>query len=112
MPESMLPDEKRELKRLALNAPALVESLAKRGEGDVKYLVTRDLSGGGAYFHTRVPLEVETTIEVGIFLDIEKLEEISLDGHVLIQANGMVQRVDSSGMAVRFLGKCRVLPLY
>jgi len=112
MSESMLADEKRELKRLALNAPALVESLALRGEGDVKYLVTRDLSGGGVYFHTRAPLEIETTVEIGIFLDIEKLEEITLDGHVLIQANGMVQRVDSSGMAVKFLEKCRVLPLY
>ena len=105
----MADEEKRLLKRFELNAPALAEPLSSPGDDEIYYLITRDLSGGGAYFHTEAPLTLDTPVQVGIYLDISQLEKLPVAGHVVIRAKGLVKRIEPDGMAVQFLDKCRVL---
>ena len=108
----MADDEKRQLRRFDLNAPALVEQVSSENGEEITYLTTRDLSGGGAFFQTEHPLHLDTDVKVGIFLDVSKLQKITLDGHVLIRARGTVRRIEPNGMAIQFLEKCKVLSVY
>lgn len=103
--------EKRQLSRYKLSAPATIECDQSGWEDGYQFTLTRDLSGGGAYFKTPLPLQLDDVVKVKIFLKVEKLGFAKLDGHVLVEAEGKVLRADSRGMAVKFNEMCQVLPV-
>ena len=107
----MTDEEKRQAERYPLRAPAMVECSPAPADANCLLLMTRNLSGGGAYFSARTPVTVDTDVKVGIFLEVSKLREIPVNGHVYVQASGTVLRSDATGMAVRFLDKCQVIPI-
>jgi len=102
-------EEKRDLKRYKLAAPATIESNQPDWEDSFQYFMTRDVSGGGAFFKTKQPLRTDTDVKVKIYLEVGKLEKLPLSGHVLIQADGIVSRTESTGMAVKFNSRCQVI---
>lgn len=107
----MMVMERRSLRRFGLEAPAMVEF--ENGAKDARfiYLLTRDISGEGAYFHTADPLDIDAFVKIQIYLDVEKLGQLPVDGHVLVVADGRVLRSELAGMAVQFNDSCRVVPV-
>lgn len=103
--------EKRQLSRYILTAPATIECEHSGWEDGCQFTLTRNLSGGGAYFNIPVPLQLDEVVKVKILLKVEKLGFAKLDGHVLVEAEGKVLRADSKGMAVKFNEMCQVLPV-
>ena len=103
--------ERRNLKRFALEVPAIVECTDSSTETAFHYLLTRDISGSGASFQTPTALGVNANVKVKIFLDIEKLAELPVGGHVLVVADGRVLRSDFEGVAVQFNEVCQVVPV-
>lgn len=104
-------EEKRDLIRYRLAAPATIESEQSDWDESFQYLLTRDVSGGGAYFKTEQPLQTDADVKVKIFLEVGKLGNLPLSGHVLVQADGIVLRTESTGMAVKFSTVCQVIPV-
>ena len=104
-------EEKRELKRYMLAAPATIECDQADWDDGFKYLLTRDISGSGAYFRTSEPLQIDADVKVKIYLEVGKLGNLPLSGHVLVLAEGIVLRAEDAGMAVKFSERCQVIPV-
>lgn len=103
--------ERRQLRRFGVEVPAMVEFGTAPKEVGFIYLLTRDISGRGAYFQTSDPLDIDAFVKVQIYLDVEKLANLPVGGHVLVVADGRVLRSELSGMAVQFNDSCRVVPV-
>lgn len=101
--------ERRDLRRFGLEAPAMVECVDSPTKATFHYLLTRDISGSGAYFQTPAPLAIDANVRIQIYLDVDKLAELPIGGHVLVVADGRVLRSEFSGMAVQFSDYCQVV---
>jgi c-di-GMP-binding flagellar brake protein YcgR len=104
--------ERRELERFDLQIPAkirLVESDSLQKPFDLE---TRDISSGGAFFHTTEPLPIGTDVSIDLVLNLDRLKAIKEDLHwVHIQVKGTVVRSDSAGMSVSFAPDYQIRPL-
>lgn len=104
-------NERRDLKRYELSAPATIECDPPGSQPGFLYLLTRNISGGGAFFLTEDPLRADQNVKVNICIDVGKLGELPLGGHVMLMAAGQVLRTEPFGMAVKFIEKCQVIPV-
>ncbi len=96
--------ERRRLQRFTVSAFATVQTLSS-GSSQVFELITRDISSGGAFFPTEVPLPTGEKVRITVFLSISPLRKKSK-----IQTEGEVIRSGSEGMAVRFVGPYSISP--
>jgi hypothetical protein len=69
---------------------------------------TQNISGRGAYLEPGKPLTVDTTLKVEVLVDVDQFGMETLDGQVLLSAEGRVLRSESTGMAIEFEKLCEV----
>ncbi len=95
--------EARRLERFDLNLPAKLEILGDEKEREAKTLnlLTRNISSGGAYFHTEQPFPVGTGVKIDIILSIDELKKLK-GKRAIIKVSGKVIRQEPNGMAICF----------
>ena len=98
-----------------LNLVSLVEAVKDGGDsekGDYPgyefrdYLVTKDISGGGAYFRTLKPLGTGTIVKMELLLPIVNRAGKKTRDMSRTAVRGRVVRTESGGMAVEFDESC------
>ena len=111
---------RRETKRLHLNLVSLVEAVDDGGyseRGDYPmvdfrdYLVTKDISCGGAYFRTLKPLGKGTVVKMELLLPIVNRAGKKTKDMSRTAMRGRVVRTEYGGMAVEFEESCPDLSL-
>ena len=107
--------EKRGLERFDLKIPARIELSHTDPRGEALSLFTRDISSGGAFFHTSEPLLEGTKVEIELILPMDKLMknlEQFREGyqHTNIKLSGTVLRKESTGMAIIFNKRYKIGP--
>ena len=104
-------EEKRKYERFDLSLPAEIEVI-KQGQESKKTrlsLLTRDISSGGAFFHTLRPLPKGTAVKLNLVLGMAKVRKVKTNlAHLL--AVGMVLRTEAEGMAIQFAKDYRFKP--
>ncbi|MGD2126552.1 MAG: PilZ domain-containing protein [Desulfobacteraceae bacterium] len=95
--------ERRKLERFSIELPAKIEVTGSAQEQEILDLLTKDVSSGGAFFHTKKSLPVGTEVKIDLILPIKKLKRF-LDNRkeVYINVSGTVLRSESDGMAIGF----------
>jgi len=95
--------ERRRLGRFRLEVPAKIEVLHSDLEGERRDLKTRNISSGGAFFHTKEPLPEGTLVKIDLILPLEKLKKLKNDHRqAYIEVTGKVLRAELKGMAISF----------
>ena len=104
MPKS----EQRVFERFEMQMPALLMPQSSNDSLRPLFILTRDISSGGAYFHTPDSFFEEEEVQVEMLIRISSAEnEIH---HLYLATTGEVTRRESSGVAVRFTGEYRLKP--
>ncbi|BCA81136.1 PilZ domain-containing protein [Desulfuromonas sp. AOP6] len=104
MPKS----EQRVFERFEMQMPALIMPQSSNDSPRPLFLLTRDISSGGAYFHTGASFCEKEAVQIEMLIRISLAEkEIH---HLYLVTNGEVTRQESSGVAVRFTGEYRLKP--
>jgi len=102
-------DERRLLQRFGVKAFSYLRTAG--GQGNVLALCTRDVSSGGAYFPTRLPLPAGEKVLVTLYLPLRAPAELgSFPSRAMITTDGEVVRSGIHGMAVKFEGKYSIAP--
>jgi hypothetical protein len=91
--------DKRKMERYALAIPAFLTFNSSQEKEPVEH-ITRDVSAGGAFFHTYRAIPVGT----GVMVDLV------LPNRVRIKVGGAVVRSTLNGMAVCFDSKYEIIP--
>jgi hypothetical protein len=100
-------ENKRKYERFDLNFPATI----KLADIDRKlHLFTRNISAGGAFFHTSQLLEKGMKITIEIVLENETLKKLT-GCQSYIKVVGTVVRCEPKGVAVIFRGQEKIVPL-
>lgn len=97
--------------RYALTLPAFVLPTAAQQKDEARFLLLKDISSTGAFFHTGAPTEIGTELMITLILDIPHLERLQHPRLVRLQMAGRVVRRESQGMAVCFDQKVSMAPL-
>ena len=102
-------DERRLLQRFDVKAFSYLRTAS--GQGNVLALCTRDVSYGGAYFPTRLPLPTGEKVLVTLYVPVRAPVELgSFPSRAMITTDGEVVRSGIHGMAVKFGGKYSIAP--
>lgn len=88
--------------RIDASVPTRIELLATEKEQTVLNLFTRNISAGGAYFHTSQVLPESTRVQLDIILPLRKINSRAGSEHVLVKVNGTVRLSGEEGMAIEF----------
>jgi hypothetical protein len=91
--------ERRNLDRLELEVPALIQATGGDGS-DHRILLTRDISSNGAFFRTAAANSYDCRVDVKLLLQVPSLD--SEAKYVCLTTTGEVLRRDPTGLAVRF----------
>ena len=95
--------EKRRLERFDLHIPTTIEFLTSDQQKSLLNLLTRNISSGGAYFHTTQPLPQGTQVKIDLVLPLDKLRKLKKEHkRAYIKVTGKVLRSESEGMAICF----------
>ncbi len=93
-------DDRRKYDRFEISAAARLT--LQDGEKHV-VLNTRDISAGGAFFHTpSFPVCEGDVLSAEILIPQKSSSFISSENHLQMKAQGTVVRCDTDGMAVKF----------
>lgn len=104
--------ERRQLERFDLQIPAKIRLIESDSVQEAFDLETRDISSGGAFFHTTEPLPIGTGVSIDLVLNLDRLKAIKEDlPWVHIQVKGTVVRSESAGMSVSFAPDYQIRPL-
>ena len=101
--------ERRKYERFDLRLPGKIEMVTP-GKPEVLGAVTKDISAGGAFFHTEEPVPEGERVKLIMILSSEKLKELT-QTECLIKVVGTVVRSDPKGMAIGFDDNYQVMPL-
>ncbi len=99
-------ENKRKFERYSANFPATLA--LNTGIGDQK-LYTKNISAGGALFHSEQPFQEGMKITVEIVLENDTFEKLT-GYQSCIRVTGTVVRSDQEGVAIRF-GDHKIMPL-
>jgi hypothetical protein len=105
-------EEKRKLPRFNLQFPTRIEVLDgdRSSETRTINLITRNICSDGAFLKTGDPLPEGTRVKIQVFFSFAE-SKLSAGASSLIKAEGVVERSDPEGMAVRFRKNYRIVPL-
>jgi len=92
--------DKRLLERFELKLPALVHLPVRTNGNGYHLLLTRNVSSGGAYFHTMEPLSCNGQVHVEMLFKVKTSDNQIKYSYVA--TTGEVVRRDETGIAVRF----------
>ena len=101
--------ERRKYERFDLRLPGKIE-VVTLGKPEVLHAVTRDVSAGGAFFHTAEPVPEGVQVKLIIILASEGLKELTC-AECLIKVGGTVVRSGPKGVAIGFVENYQVMPL-
>ena len=103
--------ERRHLQRFSVRAYATVQTLPPGSERTFE-LNTQDISSGGAFFPTEVPLPTGEKVKITLYLAISPLASLpDLPGGTKIVTEGEVVRSGAQGMAVAFATRYTISPM-
>jgi hypothetical protein len=103
--------ENRKMQRFELVLPAKVETVQPNlKDTEVREFLTDNVSAGGAFFHTDMPLPAGTAVKIDLILPLDKLKKIS-GKKAYIKVFGKVLRSDGKGMAVQFNKRYEIISL-
>jgi hypothetical protein len=106
-----LDSDRRQLQRYQLRASAIVKGEVQNQETVAEFF-TRDISSGGAFFHTDHPLPAGVSVEITLFLITSAFREWRGRPYkVKVTTAGTVVRSEEEGMAVAFDPKYRMVPV-
>jgi|WetSurMetagenome_2_1015567.scaffolds.fasta_scaffold550493_1 hypothetical protein len=96
-------EERRRLERFELTAPArLTVASQSRGKAPFEF-VTRDISSDGAYLYCTQPFAEGSRVKMELLLSVDKLSKLAGEKRrAKIRIKGVVVRVGSDGVAIRF----------
>jgi hypothetical protein len=100
-------ENKRKYERFKLVFPATLEAV---GSNSILNFHTRDISAGGAYFETSVPMKMGVKLEIEIIITNGAFAKLT-GTQPKIKAQGKVIRSEPQGMAVSFTGHEKIMPL-
>jgi hypothetical protein len=103
--------ENRQLDRFELEIPVLLDSFDQSRKEENICLLSRDLSGNGVFVFTSSPLSLNALVKLGMILDIKSVYESGHKQYSLIEVEGIVIRVESAGMAIRFENTSKISPI-
>ena len=98
----MTGSDNRRLKRFGLEIPVQIHRYDPLKTDRNTYLLSRDLSGNGAFVFTTKPLPVNAFVKLEMILNIRSKSESEHKQYSLIEVAGTVKRADSTGMAICF----------
>jgi len=99
--------DRRKHERFPLVLQAMIE-VVNSGVEQVFDLLTRDVSAGGAFFHTREFIPEGTEVRLDLAVPNERLKELT-GAQTLIKVQGRVVRSDPTGVAISFDRKYQIL---
>lgn len=102
-------EDKRRLERFNLGLPSQISVGTGPDQQNID-LFTRDISSGGAYFHTEAPLPVGTVVKIDLVISLDELKKIE-SRKALIKVSGEVVRSENKGMAICFEKDYKIIPI-
>ena len=102
--------EKRAMERFNLQLLASISLLGEEREQKAIELLTKNISAGGAFFETDLPLAVGTRLEIEVILPLRETKGVEGD-KALMRVVGSIIRSDEKGMAICFDKDYQILPL-
>jgi hypothetical protein len=96
----MSESNRRLVERYDMKVPARLYPPANGDDTHPRFVLTRDISSNGAYFHTKEPDSYAHRVQVELLLQVPSLD----DGvkYMYMNTSGEVLRRDEAGIAVRF----------
>ncbi len=107
----MAGQENRRLMRFDLEIPVRVDHICQIGTEEDDFLLSRDLSGDGAFVFTKNPLPVNAMVRLNLIMDIKSLGDPAQRQYSLIKVQGTVNRSESAGMAICFGNEFKISPI-
>jgi len=96
----MSESNRRLVERYDMKVPALLYPPADGDDTSSRFVLTRDISSSGAYFHTLEPQAYEGQLQVELLLQVPVLD--NRIRYMYLSTTGEVTRRDETGVAVRF----------
>lgn len=93
--------------RFELQLPAIVKPYLGADVGDSHLVLTRDISDQGVYFNVMNTSNYPDQVQVEILLQVSGHD--SKDVYVCMTTRGEVVRRETEGLAVKFVGKSRMV---
>lgn len=94
-------------KRFELQLPAIVKPYLGSDVGDSRLVLTRNISDQGVYFNVMNTSSYPGQVQVEILLQVSGHD--SKDVYVCMTTRGEVVRREPEGLAVKFVGKSRMV---
>ena len=118
----MSEDERRQFERFSLCIKTKMTAESLSGKTPVLEYVTANISAGGAFVETDMPLPLASKVRLEFLVDLEDLQTlkfiVSLDTlkswkgkRVWISATGIVARHESMGMGIMFDDNYQISPM-
>jgi hypothetical protein len=92
--------DRRQIERLDLQVPALLQPSASDSRAPSRFLLTRDISSKGAYFQTSEPYPHEGSVQVKLILKVPACNQQMK--YMCLTTAGEVMRREATGFAIRF----------
>ena len=102
-------EERRRYERFSLRLSANIQAVSS-DKRELIDLLTRDVSAGGAFLHTRRPLAEGTEVKLRLIVTSKRLKQLT-GSQSLLRVTGTVTRTGPNGMAVCFDQKHHIMPL-
>jgi hypothetical protein len=100
--------DRRRVERFDLNVPAIIHQPMGGNDTDCRFLLTRDISSGGAYFHSMKPLSYEPNVRIELLFKVAMSN--STTKYMYMTTAGEIMRCDEDGIAVKFHGDYSLTP--
>ncbi|MHC4676580.1 MAG: PilZ domain-containing protein [Planctomycetota bacterium] len=102
-------NERRQHGRFDLLLRTTIE-VPEASKKNLSYVLSSNISAGGAYFHTTDPLPEGKRVKLKINVTSERLQNLT-GAYMLINVGGAVVRSTSTGMAICFAGDYEMVTL-
>jgi hypothetical protein len=86
--------------RYELKVPARLYPPANSDDSHTRFVLTRDISSNGAYFHTLEPDAYTDRVQVELLLEVPTFD--NRINYMYMNTSGEILRRDKTGIAVRF----------
>jgi hypothetical protein len=98
--------DKRLVERYELIVPSIIcPSMMRNGKGYL-FLVSRDISSGGAYFYTTGQPPCDGNVQMEILLKVSIADDKA--SYIYLTITGKIIRSNESGVAVKFNGNYKL----
>ena len=91
---------RRLVERYDMKVPARLYPDADGDDTSTRFVLTRDISSNGAYFHTTAPGIYADRVKIELLLQVPSLDDGAK--YMYMNTSGEVLRRDEAGIAVRF----------